>query len=1170
MIDIKTHLTRWVWRQTAVYLGAGLVVELLILSAPEVTARPRWMAHSTQFSKASNPAAQDEKDVRVLVPGAPIERELSGETHSYRITLTSGQFLRVVVDQRGVAVTVRILGPNGRQLADTTNPTSRQGAERLSLIAEISGDYRIEISSAKRPAVGVAGRYEVRIDELRAAATRDAERVAAERAFAEGRRLQARGEADAFREASKKYQEALPVFREEGDRLREAATLQYLGNVSHNLGDPRAAIRYYMEALSLWRALEDRPGQAQTLNSLGWSHSGLGDLQKALEYYDRALPLWRDLGDLRGEAQAVSAAGAVRESLGDREKALEHYLLALPLIRRAGDRLLEAYTLNNMSWLYLRLDETQKALDHANQALPIWREVKNMAGEATAYHNIASVYDLLVQYEKALEYYDRALKLWQAFGNGYGEAQSLNNIGIIYYYQGEYQKALDCYGRALQFWQTLGNRLEQAETLINIGLINGAVGESKKALENYERALALGRAVGNRNSEATALYNLGVAYVKQGDALKALEYFHQSLALSQTIGNRSREADALAGIANAERRRGNLPEARARMEAALEIIESLRTRIAGQDLRASYFASNKDAYDFHIDLLMQLHELQPSARHDEAALVVSERFRARSLLETLGEARADIRQGAEPELLKREHSLQQQLNAKAERLTHLLGSKHSEEQASAARKEVDSLLTEYQQVQAQIRTESPRYAALTQPQPLSVSEIQHQVLDQNSLLLEYSLGEERSFLWAVTPSSIKSYVLPKQAEIETAARRVYELLNARNQYAAAETSERRATRVDEADAEYAKAAAALSQMLLGAVATQLGRKRLIIVSEGALQYVPFSALPAPGGDAARGRHGETETRGRGDMMSEEASDRRVSVSPRPPVASVPLIVEHEIVTLPSASVLAVLRRELRGRPSAHEALAVLADPVFRSDDPRFRDVEKQERANAANENRMSVSPPRRFAASQTDVESSAKESGVRGFKRLRFSRKEADAISALAPGARNLKAIDFTANRATATSPALSRYRVLHFATHGLLNSQHPELSGIVLSLVDERGNSQDGFLRLHEIYNLKLGADLVVLSACQTALGREIKGEGLVGLTRGFMYAGAPRVVASLWNVDDRATSDLMKRFYRAMFSQSMSPAAALRAAQTSLRAEKGWEAPYYWAAFTLQGEWK
>jgi CHAT domain-containing protein len=146
----------------------------------------------------------------------------------------------------------------------------------------------------------------------------------------------------------------------------------------------------------------------------------------------------------------------------------------------------------------------------------------------------------------------------------------------------------------------------------------------------------------------------------------------------------------------------------------------------------------------------------------------------------------------------------------------------------------------------------------------------------------------------------------------------------------------------------------------------------------------------------------------------------------------------------------------------------------------------------------------------------------------------------------------------------------VHFATHGLLNSEHPELSGVVLSLVDEQGKSVDGFLRLHEIYNLNLPAEMVVLSACQTALGKEIKGEGLVGLVRGFMYAGSPRVVASLWKVDDVATAELMKHFYSGVLTEGMRPAAALRAAKVEMWKQKRWHAPYYWAAFELQGEWK
>jgi CHAT domain-containing protein len=201
---------------------------------------------------------------------------------------------------------------------------------------------------------------------------------------------------------------------------------------------------------------------------------------------------------------------------------------------------------------------------------------------------------------------------------------------------------------------------------------------------------------------------------------------------------------------------------------------------------------------------------------------------------------------------------------------------------------------------------------------------------------------------------------------------------------------------------------------------------------------------------------------------------------------------------------------------------------------------------------------------------SAGEVGVVNFPRLPFSRREADAIVAKAGQPRTLKALDFTASRETVFKSKLDQYRIIHFATHGLLNSQHPSLSGIVLSLYDEQGRPIDGFVRAHEIYNLKLNAELVVLSACRTALGSEIRGEGLVSLTRGFMYAGTPSVVASVWDVRDEATSELMSRFYERMFKGGKRPAAALREAQVSLWKEKRWAAPYYWAGFVLQGEWK
>jgi CHAT domain-containing protein len=525
-------------------------------------------------------------------------------------------------------------------------------------------------------------------------------------------------------------------------------------------------------------------------------------------------------------------------------------------------------------------------------------------------------------------------------------------------------------------------------------------------------------------------------------------------------------------------------------------------------------------------VLMQMHKQNPAAALDAVALAVSERARARTLLELLREARADIRQGIDASLLERERSLQQLLNAKAGAQFALLNRKHTPEQAEAAAKEIASLTEEYEEIRAQIRKSSPRYAALTQPQPLSLTEIQQQTLDPDTLLLEYSLGDNASYLFVVSHTSIASYRLPKRSEIEAATRRAYELLTA-PQPRPGESEAKLQARIKEANASYWPRAAALSQILLGPAASQLGSKRLLIVADGALQYLPFGALPVP--------------------------DPKASTSPRLEFASTPLMVEHEIVHLPSASALAALRRELAGRQPAPKAVAVLADPVFSADDAR---VKPRGKAQTGEER------PSDLTRAVNDVR------GELG--RLLMTRDEAEAILSVTPRNGGLAALDFRANRATATGDELSNYRIVHFATHGLLNSEHPELSGLALSLVDEQGRPQDGFLRLHEIFNLRLPAELVVLSACRTGLGKEVKGEGLVGLTRGFMYAGAARVVASLWRVDDAATAELMKRFYRRMLQDGMRPAAALRAAQIEMWKKPQWQSPYYWGGFVLQGEWK
>ncbi len=446
------------------------------------------------------------------------------------------------------------------------------------------------------------------------------------------------------------------------------------------------------------------------------------------------------------------------------------------------------------------------------------------------------------------------------------------------------------------------------------------------------------------------------------------------------------------------------------------------------------------------------------------------------------------------------------------------------------------------------------------------------------MLLEYALGEERSYLFLVSSSSLQTFTLPPGAEIEARARRVYDLLSARALDPRGETPAQRQERITTADAELSRQAAELSRMVLAPAATQLGEKRLLVVAQGALQLIPFAALPEP--EPGKGRDGETERRrdeerGRRGEGIKWGKENPLSVSPslRLSVSPAPLLVNHEIVSLPSASTLAVLRRETARRQPAPKTVALLADPIFEKSDERLKLADAQtQRATRSSSNQTGQTAARQRPQNLLRaIEAFGESKDEFSFPRLVSTGWEAEQIARLAPADQVFKALSFDANRQLATSGKLSDYRIVHFASHSFINAAHPDLSGIVLSLVDRRGQEQDGFLRLHEIYNLKLPADLVVLSGCRTGLGKEIEGEGLMSLTRGFMYAGASRVIVSAWEVQDRSSARLMVKFYRHLLGpKRLSAAAALRAAQIEMLRDKQFAAPYFWAGFTLQGEWR
>jgi len=847
----------------------------------------------------------------------------------------------------------------------------------------------------------------------------------------------------------------------------------------------------------------------------------------------------------------------------DLQHAEEQYQNVLLEAGNLGDKtMVESITLHYLAVMELKRGDFNSAEDHLLRARAIAEPIApNGIQTILTIANLAVLYQDQGEFKKAEQYYLEVLDKEAKHFPMSGHLQvTLNDLGVLYNQQGDLARAEAYHRRALSVAEHLEpGSLDVSDILADLAECMVEQGNPASAETYQKRALSI-REKTNPGGLASAysLAGLGKIARIRGDLTEAEEYYSQSLTIAENVDAPGRDrAKMFIGLAAVFRERRDFPKAEHLYRQALEIIEKKdpesidRTTTLGdlagsiyhqgrldeaaelyrqalntlesrtlhlggsEEIRSRYRAEHVRYYQEYTGLLIE--QGQP-----EVAFEVLEGSRARTLFEMLAQAHVDIGRGADPAIHERARQLRRLLNAKTEYRLRIVGGPNTDQQLALVDREIENLLFQYQQVEAQIRTNSPAYAALTQPQKLGVSEIQS-LLDGNTLLLEYSLGEERSYVWAVSDNSVKAYILPKRNEIEAAAHRVYDLLTWRNRT----TNKKAEDNADTAEKKYLEAANKLSEMVIGPVAQLLAGKRLLIVSDGALQYIPFSALPTPG--------------------------RRTDV---------PLIVNHEIINLPSASVLAELRRQRIGRDKAPMAVAILADPVFDPSDERLTKRPLQQ---------SPASSPRR----DSDFIRSAEDLGLtRGGKpylnRLLYTRNEADAVTAETPKGKGMLAVDFDATRAVATSPALAKYRIVHFATHGIFNNRHPELSGLVLSLVNKQGRPQDGFLKLQDIYNMRLPVDLVVLSGCETGLGEQVNGEGLLSLTRGFMYAGATRVVASLWNVSDIATAGLMADFYRAMEHDGMRPAAALRVAQIRMWKQKQWSSPYYWAAFQIQGEWQ
>lgn len=872
-------------------------------------------------------------------------------------------------------------------------------------------------------------------------------------------------------EVDRVLRKAVELSKQVGYTAGQAEALLTLSDRQNFYESHPLAASTAQEALALWQSLDDKSGSARAYGKLGEYYMAQNLLPESAESFRRALDLWRELNNAPGQAGALIMLGFVDFRRGEWSSSIALQAQARAMLDERAEPYMMGQIAATTAEAFNENGLPEVGLKHYRQAMDYFRLTKDP--DAVAY------------------------VLW--------------GMGVTYYLLHDYAEA-ESYLR--QSIAEVEDEHLQAQCYEYIGRVNTETGSYDLALQNLQTALAIYTRAVNPREAAQVRALMGQVFERRGQLQRARRDYQTALATFDRLSDRINQAAVYFALGRLELRRENYDVAEAHLQKSIEVTENLRRTPTSSDLTAAFSATVYERYEKYVECLMRLDAERPGQGFATRAFEASELARARALAQVLRGTQNDILSALDPELAAQEKSLRQSLRVKEGQRIALLaaagGRKELEELGAATA----SLEEKYSRVNETIRARYPSYAQVTRPAAWDLRRIQDYVVaDDQTVLVEYGLGEGRSYAWAVTRDGVASRELPPQAAITEAARRVYKLLST-------------PPGPDGLD-DLNSATRELAGMILSPLAGDLrNRRRVIVVADGALNYIPFQVLPSPspGGE--------------------------------------PLIADYEVVNAPSASILGELRQESSRRQPARKVLAAFGNPVFSSDHER-----RKEDGGAVPLATYSVGVERLRSALRS-VEPVGDSFEPSALRRLFYAKQELGHLREAA-GDESFVAEDYAATRERLLSADLTQYAILHFATHGLLDPRHPENSGLVLSTVSSDGKEQYGFVGLQDIYSMRAPVELVVLSACRTALGKEVRGEGLLSLTRGFMYAGASGVVASLWKVEDKATAELMKRFYDDLLRRGLPPGAALREAQNNLRQTPRWRSPYYWAAFTLQGEY-
>lgn len=945
-------------------------------------------------------------------------------------------------------------------------------------------------------------------------------------------------------------EESANLFLKAGETVEAAHAMNRVGRLQFVMTEPNAAIETHNRALGLLKLRPSTEAEVDNLNGLAAAYMYLNKPDKAEIAIRRAIRLSEQSSYNVGLAESFLILSD-RQNYENHLLALETAAKALALSETNNDKMGIAGAFFQIGQCNMALQRLPESKQSNERAYALWLELKSTRGQADALIALGQIEQRKGAWEDALLYFrqarslldDRAepLRMGQ-ISMGFGETHNgagMREIGLIHltrgldYFQqsqkpdyvayaisaiGKTQLLLGNYSEAITQLQKGFEGLNEGDSQTAephewLGRVYIEMADYDVALEHLEAALAIYKKATNPMETAQVIGLMGKVYQQRGDVERARQYYLQAKDEFIRLDDRVNMAAIYFALGRLELKNDNLNDAEKYLRQSIEVTDKMRRVSTSSDLTAAFSATVHDRYESYVECLMRKHNGQPGKDFDVRAFEVSEQSRGRALVELLQATETGAAPGLEPQLAEQEKSLRQSLRVKEDSRVRLLAGPFKTEDLAAIDSEISQLETQYKQVLDTVRARYPAFEQINRPTAWDVHQIQEKVIaDNETLLLEYSLGPDHSYVWAITRDSITSHELASEKVINEAAQKVYRLLARRP--------------ASQPTNELEQAIQELSQMILSPVANDLSKRRILVVADGALNYIPFQVLLSP------------------------TTDREQ------------MLVAHEVINAPSASTLGQLRQETARRQPAANVLAAFGDPVLDTNFAQQQDSNK-------NQQLAYVQTPDddRMQTAIRDVELNGDSFDPSNIRSLFYAKQELANLREVA-GDTTLLATGFDASKEKLQSTDLAKYSVLHFATHGMLNTKRPEISGLVLSTVDRNGKKRNGLFGLSDIYNLHAPVDLVVLSACRTGLGKDVRGEGLIGITRGFMYAGASSVVASLWKVDDEATAELMKRFYTNLLKGGMTPAAALAAAQNSNRQQERWRSPYYWAAFTIQGD--